>query len=123
MTSQVQGICPACGSKSLFLGDGGYVTCSWVECKQPDAATELLEREDPNPGYRCPEIHLTPSPRQLYEFSYHCDTQIIHHMWLTENEAAVANFCLDKESSGFAKVTPCPEDCDYQQIPTPFDQA
>ena len=39
---QVQGRCPACGTKGLFLGDGGYVTCSLIGCPQPDAATEVI---------------------------------------------------------------------------------
>lgn len=38
----VQGRCPACGTKGLFLGDGGYVTCSLIDCPQPDAATEVI---------------------------------------------------------------------------------
>lgn len=38
----VQGRCPACGTKGLFLGDGGYVTCSRADCPQPDAATEVI---------------------------------------------------------------------------------
>lgn len=41
----VQGRCPACGRESLFLGDGGYVTCSRVDCTEPDAASTLLERD------------------------------------------------------------------------------
>jgi hypothetical protein len=40
----VQGRCPACGgSQSLFLAEGGYVTCARVECPDPEAATRLLE--------------------------------------------------------------------------------
>jgi ribosomal protein S27AE len=38
----VQGRCPNCGSSSLFLGAGGYVTCSWIECTDPVAPTDLL---------------------------------------------------------------------------------
>jgi hypothetical protein len=38
----VQGRCPACGWTSLFLGNGGYITCSRIECPQPDAATEVI---------------------------------------------------------------------------------
>ncbi len=38
----VQGRCPACGTKGLFLGDGGYITCSLIDCPQPDAATEVI---------------------------------------------------------------------------------
>jgi len=40
----VKGHCPACHSASLFLGDGGYITCSRLDCPEPDAATTLLER-------------------------------------------------------------------------------
>lgn len=39
---RVQGRCPACGGSSLFLGSGGYLTCSRLDCPQPDAATEVL---------------------------------------------------------------------------------
>jgi hypothetical protein len=42
--SDVQGRCPACGS-SLFLADGGHVTCALDDCPEPDAATTLLERD------------------------------------------------------------------------------
>lgn len=41
---QVQGRCPACNSASLFLADGGYITCSWIDCPNPDAAASLLEQ-------------------------------------------------------------------------------
>jgi hypothetical protein len=40
----VQGNCPACSSASLFLGNGGYVTCSRIDCPEPDAASTALER-------------------------------------------------------------------------------
>jgi len=40
---KVQGRCPACGSSSLFLGNGGYVTCSVIECAMPLLASRLLE--------------------------------------------------------------------------------
>lgn len=43
--ADVQGRCPACGWTTLFLGDGGYVTCSRADCPQPDAASTLLERD------------------------------------------------------------------------------
>jgi hypothetical protein len=35
-----------CGGTSLFLGDGGYVTCARLDCPHPEAATELLEQPD-----------------------------------------------------------------------------
>jgi hypothetical protein len=45
----VQGRCPACGWTSLFLGDGGYVTCPRLECPNPSAADQLLHGEQPAP--------------------------------------------------------------------------
>lgn len=42
MSEQVIGVCPmGCGS-TLFLGSGGYVTCSWEGCPDPGAASDLL---------------------------------------------------------------------------------
>lgn len=41
----VQGRCPACGTTGLFLGSGGYVTCSLIECREPDAASTVLDRQ------------------------------------------------------------------------------
>lgn len=42
---EVAGICPACGWHSLFLGAGGFVTCSRLECPAPEAASDLLALE------------------------------------------------------------------------------
>lgn len=39
---QVQGKCPACHGQSLFLGAGGYVTCSYLSCPNPTAVNDLL---------------------------------------------------------------------------------
>ncbi|MFC9987894.1 hypothetical protein ACFXKV_04485 [Streptomyces globisporus] len=40
----VQGHCPACGAASLFLGEGGHVTCARIECPAPDAADDMLRQ-------------------------------------------------------------------------------
>ncbi|MFJ6363414.1 hypothetical protein ACIQIE_19820 [Streptomyces globisporus] len=40
--SDVQGRCPACGAASLFLGEGGHVTCARIECPNPCAADDML---------------------------------------------------------------------------------
>ncbi|MFJ6566658.1 hypothetical protein ACIQNU_04510 [Streptomyces sp. NPDC091292] len=40
--NNVQGHCPACGGSSLFLGEGGHVTCSRLDCPAPDTADGLL---------------------------------------------------------------------------------
>ncbi|MFG2748052.1 hypothetical protein [Streptomyces xanthophaeus] len=42
----VQGRCPACHWSSLFLADGGYVTCRRLECPDPDAASRALESKE-----------------------------------------------------------------------------
>lgn len=42
MSEPVAGKCPSCGRPDLFLGEGGYVTCSQFDCPIPDAASELL---------------------------------------------------------------------------------
>ncbi len=39
----VKGVCPACHSRTLFVGDGGYITCSYIPCPDPGAAGKLLE--------------------------------------------------------------------------------
>lgn len=41
---RVAGCCPACGGASLFVGEGGYVTCSMRPCPDPAAVADLLER-------------------------------------------------------------------------------
>jgi hypothetical protein len=38
----VHGRCPACGGSSLFLGEGGHVTCSRIDCPDPSAGDGLL---------------------------------------------------------------------------------
>jgi hypothetical protein len=34
---RIRSWCPACKSKdTVFVASGGYLTCSWVECPEPD---------------------------------------------------------------------------------------
>jgi hypothetical protein len=40
--TNVYGRCPACGWSSLFLGEGGHVTCSRLECPRPELVDELI---------------------------------------------------------------------------------
>lgn len=40
---KVEGECPMGCGQTLFLGSGGYVTCSWMKCPQPDSASRMLE--------------------------------------------------------------------------------
>lgn len=47
MSESITGYCPECGG-SLFVGSGGYITCSWIECPNPTKVADLLldwERE------------------------------------------------------------------------------
>lgn len=37
--------CPACGGSSLFLGTGGWLTCSYVDCPDPALAISILDAE------------------------------------------------------------------------------
>lgn len=39
---KVEGYCPMGCGRTLFLGSGGYVTCSWSRCPNPTAASDLL---------------------------------------------------------------------------------
>lgn len=58
----VQGRCPACRATSLFLGDGGHVTCSRIDCPDPSAADDLLSGEPAGvPGNRVWLTRSTPS--------------------------------------------------------------
>jgi hypothetical protein len=41
--TRIQGHCPACGKAALFVGEGGYVTCSVLTCPEPDAVSTLLD--------------------------------------------------------------------------------
>lgn len=38
----VAGYCPMGCGQTLFLGEGGHVTCSWAQCPRPEAVDELL---------------------------------------------------------------------------------
>lgn len=49
---RVQGECPACNLRSLFLGQGGHVTCSNLECPLPDTMVAFKVRETGMPFFR-----------------------------------------------------------------------
>jgi hypothetical protein len=33
--------CPTCGHDTLFIGEGGWLTCSWLECKMPGVGRRI----------------------------------------------------------------------------------
>ena len=39
---RVKGECLECGSRSLFVGKGGYVTCGYIGCPNPSAPSDEL---------------------------------------------------------------------------------
>lgn len=42
---RVSGTCPACGSRgSLFVAQGGHITCSLDRCPDPGVVADLLDR-------------------------------------------------------------------------------
>lgn len=38
----IQGWCPMGCGRTLFVGNGGYITCSYIHCPRPDAVADLL---------------------------------------------------------------------------------
>jgi hypothetical protein len=42
---RIRGRCPACHSETLFVGAGGYVTCMFLDCPNPGAASDWLEND------------------------------------------------------------------------------
>lgn len=57
---KVMGKCPmGCLGESLFLAEGGHVTCSWIECPDPSAADRLL-RGDATPVESSVKQHDNP---------------------------------------------------------------
>mgnify|MGYP000885609917 FL=1 len=39
---KVAGSCPVCGSRSLFIASGDYVTCGYLQCPDPTFVADLL---------------------------------------------------------------------------------
>jgi len=38
--------CPTCGSRSLFIGRSGWLTCGVIGCKEPGVSTAILHLKD-----------------------------------------------------------------------------
>jgi hypothetical protein len=52
--SEIQGVCPSCDWKSLFVGAGGYITCGHIGCRNPCAPSEALGVKFPDYGEKAP---------------------------------------------------------------------
>jgi len=37
--------CPACHHQTLFVGSGGHLTCSWLQCPNPSVAEAIEQLE------------------------------------------------------------------------------
>lgn len=35
--------CPSCGHDTLFIGSGGWLVCSWLDCKSPGAINHVAD--------------------------------------------------------------------------------
>lgn len=64
---QVQGRCPSCHGRTLFLGQGGYVTCSYLSCPNPSAANHSLLLGASEPTARIQKLET--ALRDLFQFS------------------------------------------------------
>jgi hypothetical protein len=38
--------CPSCGHQTLFIGSGGWLTCSWLSCKAPGLEEAFAKARD-----------------------------------------------------------------------------
>jgi len=55
MSIRIQGKCPACDWKgTIFVGDGGYLTCSRDTCPNPCAPSEALGVKFPEMAGKAP---------------------------------------------------------------------
>lgn len=44
--TQVRGYCPMGCGQTLFLGDGGYISCSSIKCPAPAAVSDILADDE-----------------------------------------------------------------------------
>jgi hypothetical protein len=76
VSAEVQGYCPWCGSKSLFLGSGGYITCSVGDCTNPSAASDILGDRETEHVVVLGEVNFTirhPLRERLDDALLSCD--------------------------------------------------
>jgi hypothetical protein len=92
----VQGRCPACSGSSLFLGEGGHVTCSRSDCPSPTAVDNLLHRQTIGqwPGSRCEitiDVFTSGSKRQVRRITPLHDDMAITRVLLAEELRQLAD--------------------------------
>ena len=45
MMDKINMRCPSCTGKAIFIGTGGYLTCSHIDCPEPDVARKVKQLE------------------------------------------------------------------------------
>jgi hypothetical protein len=78
---RVVGYCPFGCGRTLFLAEGGYVTCSLVGCPRPDAVVDLLADDEAEHVVEVGESEFTvrhPLRERLDEALMRCDL----HRWM-----------------------------------------
>lgn len=50
--------CPSCGHQTLFIGDGGHLTCSWLDCTEPGVETAIKKLQGKSTAYDLLEATL-----------------------------------------------------------------
>jgi hypothetical protein len=79
--TDVVGYCLMGCGETLFLADGGYVTCSLAECPRPDAVTELLaDRETEHIVLIYPDNFTVRHPLRERLDEALMDCQLHHHI-------------------------------------------
>ena len=51
--------CPSCNGHAIFIGKGGYLTCSYVDCPEPDIAKKVALLEAKLTAIECGDCHKT----------------------------------------------------------------
>ena len=86
---RVEGYCPMGCGRTLFLGNSGYVTCSWLECSNPSAASRVLCEPEVEHIVVIREGDFTiqhPLRERLDGDMFDCEL----HRWLTAREGPPA---------------------------------
>jgi hypothetical protein len=110
--------CPACGlSEMLFVGSGGYITCSNVECPNPDYAEALaahhqVDLEEAERKARIDELNKLPLDGAIDQcyiaLAKHRDSRLaqLQHRKSQEPECICG---LGDKTSGYRTDIVCPK--------------
>lgn len=57
--------CPSCGSSTLFVAEGGHLTCSLIGCKQPGVERAIAELRSAPPAAGAPPALVAWQPIEM----------------------------------------------------------